>query len=68
MAVGPATETAAVAGSKAADCSGAGAKAQSQTGGQVLSVNGGGGGCSVTVLVPGEDGGRPRKQTITVQP
>ncbi len=55
-------------GTKAADCSGAGAKAQSQTGGQVLSVNGGGSGCSVTVLVPGEQGGRPRKQTITVQP
>ncbi|MEF2073840.1 hypothetical protein [Consotaella aegiceratis] len=52
------------------DCSGAAAKARSQTGGQVLSVQsrqqGGRTVCVVTVLVPSPDGGRPRKTTITV--
>lgn len=53
---------------KGADCSGAGPKAAAQTGGKVLSVSGGGGSCSVTVLVPGEGGGRPRKRTVTIRP
>ena len=56
----------------AGDCSDAGSKAASQTGGQVLSVSsrqqGGQTVCIVTVLVPGKDGGRPRKQTVTIKP
>ena len=56
----------------AGDCSDAGSKAAAQTGGQVLSVSsrqqGGQTVCVVTVLVPGKDGGRPRKQTVTIKP
>jgi hypothetical protein len=56
----------------AADCSGAAAQAAAQTGGQVLSVSsreeGGQTVCVVTVLVPGKDGGRPRKETVTIRP
>ncbi|KQT88560.1 hypothetical protein ASG48_02070 [Aurantimonas sp. Leaf443] len=56
----------------AADCSGAASQAASQTGGQVLSVSprqqGGQTVCVVTVLVPGKDGGRPRRQTVTIRP
>lgn len=52
------------------DCSGAAAQAAADSGGQVLSVSsrqqGGRTVCVVTVLVPGEDGSRPRKKTITV--
>jgi hypothetical protein len=55
-----------------ADCSAAAAQAAAETGGQVLSVSSRGNGpdaeCVVTVLVPGQDGDRPRKQTITVRP
>ncbi|MEF2551756.1 hypothetical protein VQ042_10350 [Aurantimonas sp. A2-1-M11] len=55
-----------------ADCSGAGAKAAAQTGGDVLSVStrteNGQTVCVVTVLVPGTDGGRPRKTTVTIRP
>ncbi len=55
-----------------ADCSAAAAQAAAETGGQVLSVSSRGSGpdaeCVVTVLVPGQDGDRPRKQTITVRP
>ncbi|NDV87787.1 hypothetical protein GTW51_13860 [Aurantimonas aggregata] len=54
------------------DCSGAAAQAAAQTGGQVLSVSsreeGGQTVCVVTVLVPGTDGGRPRKETVTIRP
>lgn len=53
-----------------ADCSGAAAQAAAESGGQVLSVQsrqqGGRTVCVVTVLVPGEGGGRPRKRTITI--
>lgn len=53
-----------------ADCSAAAAEAAAQTGGQVLSVSsrseGGRTVCVVTVLVPGEDGQRPRKRTLTL--
>lgn len=56
----------------AADCSGAAAQAAAQTGGQVLSVSSrqenGQTVCVVTVLVPGTDGGRPRKETVTIRP
>ena len=52
------------------DCSGAAAQAAAESGGQVLSVSaseqGGRTVCIVTVLIPGEDGGRPRKKTITI--
>jgi hypothetical protein len=52
------------------DCSGAAAQAAADSGGQVLSVSsseqGGRTVCIVTVLIPGEDGGRPRKKTITI--
>ncbi|HEX2019053.1 MAG TPA: hypothetical protein VGO17_08965 [Aurantimonas sp.] len=55
-----------------ADCSGAAAEAAAQTGGQVLSVSSreenGQTVCVVTVLVPGTDGGRPRKTTVTIRP
>ena len=55
----------------AADCSGAAAQAAADSGGQVLSVSSrqkdGKTVCVVTVLVPGSDGGRPRKQTITIE-
>ncbi len=55
-----------------ADCSSAGSKAAAQTGGEVLSVStrteGGQTVCVVTVLVPGTDGGRPRKTTVTIRP
>ena len=51
-------------------CSAAAAQAAAETGGQVLSVQvadrGGRTVCIVTVLVPGKDGSRPRRQTITV--
>ena len=54
----------------AADCSGAAAQAAADSGGQVLSVSSrqqdGRTVCVVTVLVPSSDGGRPRKQTITL--
>jgi hypothetical protein len=53
-----------------ADCSAAAAEAAAETGGQVLSVSsreeGGRTVCVVTVLVPGGEGERPRKRTITV--
>lgn len=51
-------------------CSAAAAQAAAESGGQVLSVQvvdrGGQTVCVVTVLVPGRDGSRPRRQTITV--
>lgn len=54
----------------AADCSAAAAQAAADSGGQVLSVSSrqqdGRTVCVVTVLVPGSDGGRPRKQTIVL--
>lgn len=54
----------------AADCSDAAAKAAAQTGGRVLTVSArnqnGRTVCVVTVLVPSREGGRPRKQTVTV--
>ncbi|KQT54241.1 hypothetical protein ASG43_01020 [Aureimonas sp. Leaf454] len=53
-----------------ADCSAAAAEAAAETGGEVLSVSsreeGGRTLCVVTVLVPGGEGERPRKRTITV--
>ncbi len=53
-----------------ANCAGAAAQAAAQTGGQVLSVSAqqqnGRVVCVVTVLVPGQDGGRPRRTTITI--
>ncbi|BDA83704.1 hypothetical protein Sa4125_12460 [Aureimonas sp. SA4125] len=53
-----------------ADCASAAAQAAADSGGQVLSVSAreqnGRTVCVVTVLVPGEDGGRPRKKTITI--
>ncbi len=56
----------------AASCSGAAAEAAAQTGGQVLSVSsreqGGQTVCLVTLLIPGEEGGRPRKTTVTIRP
>lgn len=55
----------------AADCSGAAAEAAARTGGQVLSVSsreeGGVTVCVVTILVPGQGGERPRKETITLR-
>ena len=55
----------------AGDCSEAAAQAAADSGGQVLSVSSrqkdGKTVCVVTVLVPGSDGGRPRKQTITIE-
>lgn len=55
----------------AASCSGAAAEAAAKTGGQVLSVSsrnqGGQTVCVVTLLVPGKDGGRPRKMTVTIR-
>ncbi|WP_280952984.1 hypothetical protein [Mangrovicella endophytica] len=55
----------------AADCSSAAAEAAAQTGGQVLSVSSrtqnGRTVCVVTVLVPGADGERPRKTTVTIR-
>lgn len=52
------------------DCSSAAAQVAAESGGQVLSVSsrqqGGQTVCVVTVLIPGEDGSRPRKKTITV--
>ncbi|WP_320109188.1 hypothetical protein [Mangrovibrevibacter kandeliae] len=54
-----------------ADCASAAEQAAAQTGGQVLSVSSrqqdGGTVCVVTVLVPGRDGGRPRKTTVTLR-
>lgn len=54
----------------AVSCSGAAADAAAQTGGQVLSVSsreqGGQTVCVVTLLVPGKEGGRPRKTTVTI--
>lgn len=51
-------------------CSAAASQAAAQTGGQVLSVQtaqrGGRTVCIVTVLIPGRDGDRPRRQTITI--
>lgn len=56
----------------AAGCSGAAAQAAAQTGGQVLSVSsreqGGQTVCVVTLLVPGTEGDRPRKTTVTIRP
>ena len=56
----------------AASCSGAAEQAAAQTGGQVLSVSsreqGGQTVCVVTLLVPGKEGGRPRKTTVTIRP
>jgi hypothetical protein len=52
------------------NCSAAAAQAAAQSGGQVLSVSSrqqnGQTVCVVTVLVPGTDGGRPRRTTITI--
>lgn len=51
-------------------CSAAAQQAAAQSGGQVLSVQtadrGGQTVCIVTVLVPAQDGNRPRRQTITI--
>ncbi|KAA0971060.1 hypothetical protein FPY71_11485 [Aureimonas fodinaquatilis] len=51
-------------------CSAAASQAAAQSGGQVLSVTmaqqGGRTVCVVTLLVPGRDGGRPRRTTVTV--
>ncbi|WP_062208220.1 hypothetical protein [Aureimonas sp. AU12] len=51
-------------------CSAAAAQAAAQSGGQVLSVQtaqrGGQTVCIVTVLIPAQDGNRPRRQTITI--
>ena len=56
----------------AGDCSAAAARAESQTGGKVLSVStqqqGGQMVCVVTVLVPAQGGDRPRKKTVTIKP
>ncbi|WP_185983118.1 hypothetical protein [Aureimonas mangrovi] len=52
------------------NCSAAAAQAAAQSGGQVLSVSSrqqnGQTVCVVTVLIPGQDGGRPRRTTITI--
>ncbi|WP_062016474.1 hypothetical protein [Aureimonas sp. AU4] len=52
-------------------CSGAAREAAQQSGGQVLSVQtanrGGRTVCVVTVLIPAQDGNRPRRQTITIE-
>lgn len=53
-----------------ADCSHAAAEAAAETGGRVLSVSSrsqdGRVVCVVTVLVPSEDGDRPRKRIVVV--
>ena len=53
-----------------ANCSSAAAQAAAETGGEVLSVSSsekdGQVVCVVTVLVPGKDGGRPRRTTVTL--
>ncbi|MBB3949341.1 hypothetical protein [Aureimonas jatrophae] len=52
-------------------CSAAAREAAQQSGGQVLSVQtanrGGRTVCVVTVLIPAQDGNRPRRQTITIE-
>lgn len=52
-------------------CSAAAREAAQQSGGQVLSVQtsnqGGRTVCIVTVLIPAQDGERPRRQTITIE-
>ncbi|WP_188907091.1 hypothetical protein [Aureimonas endophytica] len=54
----------------AADCSQAAADAAAKTGGRVLTVSsrndGGRTVCVVTVLIPADGGGRPRKQTVVL--
>ncbi len=47
------------------DCSAAKAKAEAQTGGQVLSVQPSNGQCVIVVLVPG-NGGPPKKVTMRI--
>lgn len=53
-----------------ADCSGAAAQASAESGGRVLHVSsqqeGGRTACVVVVLLPGENGGQPRRDTITI--
>jgi len=52
-------------------CSAAAREAAQQSGGQVLSVqsatDGGRTVCIVTVLIPAQDGERPRRRTITIE-
>jgi hypothetical protein len=54
----------------AADCYSIGQQIASQNGGQLANVREGSQGgqpvCVVVVLVPGKDGGRPRRQEFTV--
>ncbi len=54
----------------AADCYGIGQQIAAQNGGQLANVReankGGQSVCVVVVLVPGKDGGRPRRQEVTV--
>ena len=54
----------------AADCYGIGQQIAAQNGGQLANVReankGGRSVCVVVVLVPGKDGGRPRRQEFTV--
>ena len=54
----------------AADCYGIGQQIAAQNGGQLANVReankGGQSVCVVVVLVPGKDGGRPRRQEFTV--
>ena len=54
----------------AADCYGIGQQIAAQNGGQLANVReanqGGQAVCVVVVLVPGKDGGRPRRQEFTV--
>ena len=54
----------------AADCYGIGQQIAAQNGGQLANVReankGGQSVCVIVVLVPGKDGGRPRRQEFTV--
>ena len=54
----------------AADCYGIGQQIAAQNGGQLANVREGSRGgqpvCVIVVLVPGKDGGRPRRQEFTV--
>lgn len=50
----------------AGDCSAAARQVVAQTGGELLSAEPQNGACVVTVLVPGQGNGRPRKVTVRV--
>lgn len=52
----------------AGDCFGAGQRAAAQHGGQLVKAVPQGGSCLVVILVPGQNGGRPRRVELQVPP